>query len=673
VAHTSAAKFARRTLIMNNLRNRYLLFLDAACLFAAPFVLFALRFEGFEWPAGYADTAFDFAMAGLTVHVIVYVAFGLYRRFWRFASAAELKLIFMAGFTAAVINVVLGRFVLPVVGEPSQRVPLSVLFSYALLSVAIISIPRLSIRLSEITSRRRPQSDDDRRVLIVGAGSAGHMIARELVTHPTLALSPVGFVDDDRDIHGLRLENLPVLGSLDQIPSIVESHRVDEIIIAMPGATGALVREIVRMALASGVQARTIPVLGEILSGKVNISELRTIEIQDLLRREPIKTDLAQVSSLAMGGTVLVTGAGGSIGKELCRQIAALGPERMILVGRGENSIFEVHNELRMKFPEITLVPVISDVRDPLRINQVFERYKPRSVFHAAAHKHVPLMEDQPAEAVTNNVIGTKTVVEAAVANGVEHFVLVSTDKAVRPTNVMGATKRVAEHIVKQASINATGAYVSVRFGNVLGSRGSVVPTFVRQIKAGGPVTITHPEMRRFFMTIGEAVQLMLQAGAMGQNGDLFMLDMGEPVRVVDLAADLIRLSGLEVGTDIEIKFIGSRPGEKMYEEMFWGDEVAERTEHAKVLRARKTPFIEGVAPLIEQLVDAGRRNADEKTIRTLLGAIVTDFAPLSSATNANSPVLDDDQDDRPVQVKPEVAKRNSRGRPSNPSSVLGA
>jgi FlaA1/EpsC-like NDP-sugar epimerase len=407
----------------------------------------------------------------------------------------------------------------------------------------------------------------------------------------------------------------------------------------------------------------------------VNIGELRTIEIQDLLRREPITTDLARVSSLAAGGTVLVTGAGGSIGKELCRQIAALGPERIILVGRGENSIFEVHNELRMKHPEIVFVPVIADVRDPLRIGQVFERYKPRSVFHAAAHKHVPLMEDHPAEAVTNNVIGTKNVVEAAVANDVEHFVLVSTDKAVRPTNVMGATKRVAEHIVKHASINARGSYVSVRFGNVLGSRGSVVPTFVRQIKAGGPVTITHPEMRRFFMTIGEAVQLMLQAGAMGQNGDLFMLDMGEPVRVVDLAADLIRLSGLEVGTDIEIKFIGARPGEKMYEEMFWGDEVAERTEHPKVLRARKTALVGDVAPLIAQLIDAGSRNVGSEGIRELLRAIVPDFTPSGKSESevgeavAGLPVhLNGDTRDEAIVSPP----RSERGRPSNPQPAMG-
>jgi len=297
-------------------------------------------------------------------------------------------------------------------------------------------------------------------------------------------------------------------------------------------------------------------------------------------------------------------------------------------------------------------------------------------VFHAAAHKHVPLMEDHPAEAVTNNVIGTKNVVEAAVANGVEHFVLVSTDKAVRPTNVMGASKRVAEYIVKQASINASGAYVSVRFGNVLGSRGSVVPTFVRQIKAGGPVTITHPEMRRFFMTIAEAVQLMLQAGAMGQNGDLFMLDMGEPVRVVDLASDLIRLSGLEVGTDIEIKFIGARPGEKMYEEMFWGDEVAVRTEHPKVLRARKTAIDGDVAPLIAQLIDAGSRNVGSEGIRELLRAIVPDFIPSvdvrgdSGVTSAGLPVhLNGDTRELPHLAPP----RGERGRPSNPQPAVGA
>lgn len=665
---------------MSNLRNRHLLLCDAVCLLGAPFVLFALRFEDVHWPAGNADTALDFAVAGLLVQVAVYLAFGLYGRFWRFASAAELKLIFTAGLTASVLNALLGQYVIPWVDGQAVRVPLSVLFSYALLSMAIIAVPRLIIRLRELTSRRRSGAVADRRVLIVGAGSAGHLVARELLRHPSIALSPVGFVDDDRDIHGLRLENLPVLGSLAEIPRLVEAHRVHEIVIAIPGASGALVRRIVSLAIAGGVKARTIPGVREILSGRVDIGAFRTIEIHDLLRREPIKTDLKVVASLATGGTVLVTGAGGSIGGELCRQLADLGPKRIVLLGRGENSIFDIHNELRATHPEIALVPVIADVRDALRIRQIFERYRPRSVFHAAAHKHVPLMEEHPAEAVTNNVMGTQNVVEAAVASGVAHFVLVSTDKAVRPTNVMGATKRVAEHIVSQASVGASGAYVSVRFGNVLNSRGSVVPTFVRQIKAGGPVTITHPEMRRFFMTIAEAVQLVLQAGAIGQNGDLFMLDMGEPIRVVDLAADLIRLSGLEVGTDIEIKIIGTRPGEKLSEEMFWGDEVAERTEHEKVLRARKTSYIEGVAPLIERLIEAGRRNAGEEHLRELLGAIVPDFAPAPEASlTTTTPTYGlavqpgENGEDEGRVFSPAAIMPQRNGRPPAPTSVVGS
>jgi FlaA1/EpsC-like NDP-sugar epimerase len=657
---------------MNNLRNRYLLGLDIVLLGAAPYLLMALRFESLHWPDGYPETTREFAVCGLLVQLAVYFSFGLYRRFWRFASASELKLIFTAGLSAAVLNMFVGRYVVPRISGPSPTVPLGVLFSYAMLSVAIIATPRVFIRLQELTNRRRARSSSDKRVLVVGAGSAGHMVARELAMHPTLEMSPVGFVDDDRDIHGLRLENIPVLGSLEKIPQIVESQRIDEIIIAIPGASGTLVRKIVGLALNAGVKARMIPGLMEILSGKVSIAELRTIEIEDLLRREPIETDLAKVSILAAGGTVLVTGAGGSIGSELCRQLAQLNPERIVLFGRGENSIFDIHNELRVKYPKIKFVTVIADVRDRQRVQQVFERYRPRSVFHAAAHKHVPLMEEQPAEAVTNNVLGTKNVVEASVRYDVEHFVLVSTDKAVRPTNVMGATKRVAEHVVKHASIGASGSYVSVRFGNVLGSRGSVVPTFVAQIKAGGPITITHPEMRRYFMTISEAVQLMLQAGAIGRNGDLFMLDMGEPVRVVDLAADLIRLSGLEVGTDIEIKFIGSRPGEKLYEEMFWGDEVAERTEHPKVLRARKNALDNKSFPLLVELIETASQHGDESVVRRILQTIVPDFEPAQHSAGVaprssfgvkvhDDAALGTEDSDYAQTLVPRIRRRNSK------------
>jgi FlaA1/EpsC-like NDP-sugar epimerase len=383
----------------------------------------------------------------------------------------------------------------------------------------------------------------------------------------------------------------------------------------------------VRGALDTGVKARTMPGLSDILSGRVSVSALREIEIQDLLRRDPITTNLEQVRSLAAGHVVLVTGAGGSIGSELARQIARLSPAKLVILDHAENPIFHIRNELRASYPALDVASVIADVRDRRRMFSVLETHRPFTVFHAAAHKHVPLMEENPIEAVTNNVKGTQNLVEASVEHGVEHFVFISTDKAVRPTSVMGATKRVAEHIVRHAAMAHHKNYVAVRFGNVLGSQGSVVPTFMQQIREGGPVTVTHPEMRRFFMTIPEAVQLVLQAGALGRGGELFMLDMGELVKIVDLARDLIRLSGLEVGTDIEIKYTGMRPGEKLYEEMFWDHELATPTDHPKVLRARDQLAQHDMA-LIADLIAATMQGVGEQEIRRLLRTIVPDFAP---------------------------------------------
>jgi FlaA1/EpsC-like NDP-sugar epimerase len=370
-----------------------------------------------------------------------------------------------------------------------------------------------------------------------------------------------------------------------------------------------------------------VPALREIISGKVRVSELRNVEIADLLRREPIQTDLATVSTLVADKTVLVTGAGGSIGSELCRQIAALGPRQLVLLGHGENSIFEILHELRRQFPDRTLIPVIADTRNRARIIEVFERLRPYSVFHAAAHKHVPLMEENVIEAVTNNVVGTRNVVDAALAANVSHTVLVSTDKAVRPTNVMGASKRIAEYVVRDAALASGRNFVAVRFGNVLGSRGSVVPTFVRQIAEGGPVTVTHPEMQRYFMTIPEAVQLVLQAGALGTGGELFMLDMGEPVKIVDLARDLIRLSGLQEGSDIEIQFTGMRAGEKLFEEMFWNDEDARRTEHPKILRATADRLAPSMMTLIDELCALASQGITDPELRAAMSRIVPDFA----------------------------------------------
>jgi FlaA1/EpsC-like NDP-sugar epimerase len=420
--------------------------------------------------------------------------------------------------------------------------------------------------------------------------------------------------------------NVLVLGSLAQIKELVARYEVEEIIIAMPRASGQVLRQVVRAALESGLKTRTVPAISDILSGRVAIASLRQVEIQDLLRREPIQTDLEQVRVLSTGETVLVTGAGGSIGSELCRQLARLEPAQILVLGHGENSIFDVLAELTERFPNVTAVPLIADVRDRERMRQIFERYRPYAVFHAAAHKHVPLMESNLAEAVTNNVLGTRNVAELSAEFGVEHLVMISTDKAVRPTNVMGATKRVAEQIVQEIAETHGRNFVAVRFGNVLGSRGSVVPTFLRQIGAGGPVTITHPEMRRYFMTIPEAVQLVLQAGAIGRGGEVFVLNMGEPVKILDLATDLIRLSGLEVGEDIEIRFTGTRPGEKLYEELFFDSENAVPTGHPKVLRAKNGVLPIGLSTVVDLLVEGARSGWADDQLRGLLVRLVPDF-----------------------------------------------
>jgi FlaA1/EpsC-like NDP-sugar epimerase len=419
---------------------------------------------------------------------------------------------------------------------------------------------------------------------------------------------------------------LPVLGTLSSIPSVVKQHDVTDILIAMPRAPGPVVRELVRVAFDAGVRTRIVPGLFEILSERVSVTALREVQIDDLLRREPIQTDLEDVKRMALRRTVLVTGAGGSIGSELCRQLAALEPERLVLMGHGENPIFEINEELIGRGVNCQVVPVIADVRDAKRLNDIFAEHRPFAVFHAAAHKHVPLMESNVVEAITNNVLGTRNLVEAAAAHGTQHFVCISTDKAVRPTNVMGATKRIAEFVVHNAAIRHGRNFVSVRFGNVLGSQGSVVPTFARQIKAGGPVTVTHPDMRRFFMTIPEAVQLVMQAGSLGAGGELFMLDMGEPVRVLDLARDMIRLSGLQEGADIQIEFTGVRPGEKLYEEMFFSHEVAEATEHPKILRAKSGMEQYCGDEAIDELIQMAQNGADARGLRVLLRRLVPDF-----------------------------------------------
>ena len=638
---------------MPNIRNRYLFASDLLLLAAAPWLAYALRFEGLAWNAADRRTALVYAGLSVVLKLGVFLPFGMYSRLWRQASIPDMAKIVQATALSTSVCAALGLLVLPLSGLTALRLPISVLILDSFLTVTAVSAPRLLIR-GLGTLQRFAQMDHGRRALIAGAGAAGEMILRELRANPQLGLTPVGFVDDDPRKHDHRLNDLPVFGALAEIPAIIARYRIDEIVIAMPTAPGRALRTVVRAATDAHIPTRTVPALFEILSGRVSLSHLRKVEIQDLLRREPVQTNLGLVRAMVSGHTVLVTGAGGSIGSELARQLAQLEPARLVLLGNGENEIFDILNELRAAHPALHLSSLIADVRDLPRMRSVFRRLHPHAVFHAAAHKHVPLMEENVADAVTNNVGGTGNIVDCAVECGTQHFVLISTDKAVRPTSVMGATKRVAEMIVQEAAVRHGRNFVSVRFGNVLGSRGSVVPIFLSQIRAGGPLTITHPDMRRYFMTIPEAVQLVLQAGALGRGGEVFVLDMGEPIQIVDLATDLVRLSGLEVGRDIEIRYTGIRPGERLYEEPFFRHEEVLPTAHPKVLRAKNNHVLAGARASVDLLAAAGRESRSDEELRQLLRRLVPDFGTASA----------DDQRDRPRAAAHPRAWRGQLGAP---------
>ena len=622
---TGMGVIRRRTL-----RNRHMLMFDVGTLLVACIAAYVVRFEGFAgWIHGpQRQVVLWFLLLSVPMRISLFWFLGLYRRYWSLASVAELERVLGAGVAAGACSFMIGIVLLTVFRFTDERMPLSVFTIDALLVCAGITLPRVAARFSR---RRREQRNLHRELpsaLIVGAGAAGQMAARELRAHPQAEFMPVGFLDDDRAKRWLLVADLPVVGTIDELAASAKALGVHNIIIAMPSAPGTQIRRIMKLALDAGLQARTVPSIFEFMGSADVAAAVREIRIEDLLQREPVKIDSHRVRTLTEAHSVLVTGAGGSIGSELCRQVAKLNPERLVLLGRGENSIFEIQQELRARYPQLETVPIIVDVRDRATMAQVMKRYRPSVVFHAAAHKHVPLMETNVLEALRNNVLGTQSVVDAALAADVKHLVLISTDKAVRPTSVMGASKRIAEQIVQIAARESGYAYVSVRFGNVLGSRGSVVPTFLRQIRAGGPVLITHPEMRRYFMTIPESVQLVLQAFALGKHGEVFCLDMGEPVTILSLARDLIQLSGLEPYTDVDIQFTGARPGEKLYEEMFFGSEEALPTEHPKVLCARKAQLQptarEGIAALRRSLEANGC--ADEVTLRATIRLLVEDF-----------------------------------------------
>jgi FlaA1/EpsC-like NDP-sugar epimerase len=462
---------------------------------------------------------------------------------------------------------------------------------------------------------------EQQKVLIIGAGEAGLMTAKALLRHPKGELCPIGFLDDDLGKQDKHFEGLPVFGVLSELPGVLERVKVDELIIAIPSAPGEVIRNVIDLARRAGLRYRTLPSLQEILSGSVSALGIREVKLEDLLRRDPVKLDTNKIVHSLAGRTVLITGAGGSIGAEIARQVAHVKPKLLILLGRGENSIYSIEQELRRSHPHVQLACVIADVKHYAKLNWLFKTYLPQIVFHAAAHKHVPLMEASPDEAILNNVRGTQNVASLSLDYGVTTLVNISTDKAVNPTSVMGASKRVAEYVVADAARRtAVGqAFISVRFGNVLGSRGSVIPLFKEQIRVGGPVTITHPDMVRYFMTIPEAVQLVTQASSLGNNGEVYVLDMGKPVRILDLAQDMIRLSGLEPERDIKIEVTGMRPGEKLFEELLTAEDGAVAGAHDKLFVARvEVPDTHALNQHLQNLYGAAEAIEGEEIKRVL-------------------------------------------------------
>ncbi len=619
--------------MLRQLRNRHFLIIDVILLAVTPGLALFLRIEPQQWRADYlAPLLFFAAFSVALVKLPILYALGIYKRYWRYASVDDLCLILYAAGIATALNMFgfLGTRALGLI--PGISLPRSIPLIDGLLMLLVVGGTRFSVRALDKTrlARQRGGMTGFRRVLIVGAGDAGSQVVREMRSNPLVNLQPVGFADDSVLKQGTSIHDVPVLGPLQDIPRIVRQHDIQEVIVAMPAAPGKLIRRIKAVCDELKIPHETIPGLSEILTGRVGITQFRQIELEDLLRREPAKIDSHEISQLLANRRVLVTGAGGSIGSELCRQIALTHPAELILLGHGENSIFDLDRELVRNYPGIRIHRLIADVRDKLRLASVFCLNRPEIVFHAAAHKHVPLMEENVVEAVTNNVLGTRNMIEVSTAEGVETFVMISTDKAVNPTSVMGATKRAAELIVCRAASTYAGRCVCVRFGNVLGSRGSVVNVFREQIAQGGPVTVTHPEMRRYFMTIPEAVQLVLQAMALGTTGEVLALDMGAPLKVVDLARDLIMLSGMQEGRDIDIVFTGMRPGEKLFEELFFESDHFSRTRHEQIFVAGNG---HGSALIIQNrfesaidtLIEAAR-SGDAQATRDWLKRIVPDY-----------------------------------------------
>jgi FlaA1/EpsC-like NDP-sugar epimerase len=616
---SSLAKLLKR----HSFRHMMLIVLDAICILVA-----------FELSLNLTTTSTGFYIKGnfiplivyIILHVITFIIFRCYSTLWRYAGEEGIISIFAATFAYLIPVVIVHK----VIGYNY-----SVLF-YILNTISIIMFTlgyRITYRAIKIIINRTSMQEGISNVLIIGAGNAGEMVVQELNRNPRLRKSPVAIIDDDPNKRGRVIHNVKIVGTTDEIPEIVDKYEVNEIIFSIANINNQKKKDIIDICKNTNSKIKTIPGIYEIIDGKVNIKQIRDVRIEDLLGREPIEVDYKDISNYIAGKNVIVTGGGGSIGSELCRQIASFNPNRLIILDNYENNAYAIQQELIRKYGDkLDLVVVIASIREKKRLDEIFDMYRPEIVFHAAAHKHVPLMEFSPGEAIKNNIFGTLNTAKVASKYNVERFVLISTDKAVNPTNIMGATKRAAEMIIQTMNEESKTEFVAVRFGNVLGSNGSVIPLFKKQIEDGGPVTVTHPMIIRYFMTIPEAVGLVIQAGAMAKGGEIFVLDMGEPVKILDLANNLIKFSGLEPGVDIKIKFTGLRPGEKLYEELLMSEEGLLETRHKKIFIGKPININRGKIEKILKELQMVTEDEETDKIESLMKTLVTTYTTAEKA-----------------------------------------
>lgn len=601
-----------------NVRKILLLILDIFLINACLYVALVFRFDGII-PKHFLDIFLKTIIYLTAIKTSVYYLFGLYKSLWRYASIDEMLQLAFAVTIEGILTFLFGQFF-------NVRLPRSVYAITGILTFLALGGVRLSYRISRrVKNIVANDKESSTRVMIIGAGEAGSIVIRELQKHSELKSTPVVVIDDDAKKYGSRIHGIPIAGDRSSIKKIASDYSIDEIIVALPSVPLSELKDILKLCKETTCKLKTLPGVYEIINDDVSIKSIRDVNIEDLLGRDEVNLNIKEISSYIKNETVLVTGGGGSIGSELCRQIARFHPKKLIVLDIYENNAYDLQQELKRSFKnKLNMDVVIASIRDKNRLEQIFDSYKPGLVFHAAAHKHVPLMEVNPAEAVKNNVIGTLNTVECADKYKVKRFVMISTDKAVNPTNVMGATKRVAEMIVQAINKQSQTEYVAVRFGNVLGSNGSVIPLFKKQIEAGGPVTVTHPDITRYFMTIPEAARLVIQAGAMAKGGEIFILDMGQSVKILDLAKDLIRLSGFEPDIDIKIEFIGLRPGEKLYEELLLDEEGIEGTEHKSIFVGK--PLELDYEELLGKIKDLGNSLDNIQRIKVCLSSIVTNY-----------------------------------------------